>query len=127
MARVSDHLIPLPIVRAAGPLGLVPLAGRLLRRGYEPRRLLAWLLKAQDVQPFNPAGWLLTVKRAGGSPNDTYMSQAKTQLEARAAQVARLEGAPVGFAATLPAADVAPRKNLNAARNKALNALEGKK
>lgn len=74
-------------MEAARPLGLVSLCGRALRDGYEPRRVLAWVLRGESYLPHKPAAWFAEMLSSGGWPGEDYADRAKTLLEARDAQI----------------------------------------
>lgn len=115
--------IPKPIVTVAKAFGLVGYCGKLLKAGYEPQRLLAWLLLMARRKPDEPAKWLTACIRGGKQPAEAYMSEALALLSARDAEIAAEHGEPApSFAAVLPVAEVRG-ESFAARRNRALNAL----
>lgn len=116
--------IPKPIVTVAKAFGLTGLCGKLLKDGYEPQRLLAWLLLAARRKPAEPAAWLTACIRGGKQPAEAYMAEALALLSARDAEVAAEHGdqAP-SLAAVLPVAEV-QGESFAARRNRVLNELK---
>ena len=116
--------IPKPIVTVATAFGLNGYCGKLLKDGYEPQRLLAWLLVLARRKPEKPAAWLCGCVKGGKQPAEAYMAEALALLRSRDAEIAAENGQPVpSLAAVLPVAEVRGEPFAQK-RNRVLNELK---